>query len=124
MFKKVIVCKGQNVTLFHIIKQHKRRKQRTILAINDPQGVACTVTTNIRKVFQNHLRDTYATMDQLQRNIPVKSTGEYSWLLDRPIMEHELLRALKKEGKTRLQVVMVCVWNSTRQIGPSSNKTF
>jgi hypothetical protein len=40
-------------------------------------------------------------MDQLQRNIPVKSTGEYSWLLDRPIMEDELLRALKKGGKNK-----------------------
>jgi hypothetical protein len=100
--------RGEQTKLFQILKQHQRRKQGAIMAICNPQGVVCTSTTDVRTVFRDHLRDKYAqlevdrvSIDQLQRFITRNSTVSYSWLLDQPITEEEIVRALKKCGKNK-----------------------
>jgi hypothetical protein len=93
---------GEEPSLFHVLKMHKRRVTREIRKITDTQGNTHTTYRNIAATFVDHLYNKYEpievdgqSMATIEIFLPSASPTRYAALLEQPITSEELLAALR-----------------------------
>jgi hypothetical protein len=99
-------------SLFHLIKQKKRREKRTITAIQDGRGEVVTDTAAICTVFETFVQKKYEQIDfdskstqQMVRVIQSVESPPYAEQLEKPITEDELFAAIGKGATNKVRGV-------------------
>jgi hypothetical protein len=99
-------------SLFHLIKQKKRREKRTITAIQDGRGEVVTDTAAICTVFETFLQKKYEHIDsdtesiqQIVRVIQSVESPPYAEQLEKRITEDELIAVIRKRATNKALVV-------------------
>ena len=122
---------GEEPSLHNLLKGRKRQEQRTVHQTYDNIGIQHTSSTDILRIFTEHMRCKYdhITIDGERvrritdcglRTIPPAANEA----LEEPITMDELLQAIINAKQGRLRVVMRYAWNSSRKRVTSPNKTF
>jgi hypothetical protein len=95
--------KGEQPSLFHLIKQKQRREERTTCTIQDTQGREITSAQDIAKIFEKHLKRKYEPIktddqhtEQMASIIKSRNTSNYAEHLEKPITLEELRMAINK----------------------------
>jgi hypothetical protein len=93
---------GEEPTLFHILKQHKRREAREIRMVKGPQGNTYTLPQDIQNIFVSHLTQKYGPIEVDETRIAITKDAIpktcptlYAEQLERPIIYDEILTALR-----------------------------
>jgi hypothetical protein len=99
---------GEPPSLFHVLKQNRRREARTINSVQDRHGAVFTSTSDICVAFANHFLQTYAPIPSdnvctefLARLIRPDDIPSYEAHLDFPITADELRAALRKGERSK-----------------------
>jgi hypothetical protein len=100
-------ARGENTTLYHIIRSRKRQEQRTIKTILQEDDTAVMTTHEIFRAFQTHYETEFAMMHAdkisyptLMGNIQHKLPAHDENALTLPITQGELYYAIQMSKKT------------------------
>jgi hypothetical protein len=96
----------EKLSLFHVLKTHKRRVAREIRMVTDTQGNTHTTFRNIAATFEDYLCHKYEPIEvdgqpiaTLQSFLPSVSPTTYTALLEQPITSEKLLASLRTTAR-------------------------